>query len=183
MSTLVDYSIISREQFNRITNIADQEQLHPDYVTGIREIFRAHNVVHQLGLQLLHSHYELPPGSIALTVKLDADLLVTKITPRLAVSEDNLHGQLYFLNKEHRFQAYEYEYGQPVNLPTPFLQDLAKFIIENGIEKQVAIATSSPEAPNTEITLGSNATATLFGKKAVAKAKELGGPTMIGWKF
>jgi len=161
----------------------DQQPLPPEHVVALHKIFRLHNVDNHLGLQLLHTHYALPPDSIALTMEVEKGVTYTQITPLSTVSVDDIRGQLYFFNEDHKFQAYEYEYGPAVDLPTCFLEDIGKYITENRLEKQVAIGTSIPERPTTEVTLGANATATVTGAKAEARAKELGELRIVGWQF
>ena len=157
--------IISPEDFNRlIPHIHDQEEISVSVLNGLASIYRTHRVHNKYGCQLLHRHYDMPDKSIALTTEIGESISVTKVTPLGNVDLRSIRGQLYLLNEEGRFQAYEYEYGLPLSFPDAFLKKLASFIQQNGLRDKIAITSSIDDKPRTETQLGSEATVTFSPK-------------------
>jgi hypothetical protein len=109
--------LISAQDFNKITDIHEQKEIDPKHLKAIGAIFRAQHVEKNFGLQLLHRHYAISDGFIALTTPIDHSIVVTKVTPISSVDQSAIRGQLYLLNENGKFQAYEYEYGRPINFP------------------------------------------------------------------
>jgi hypothetical protein len=58
------------------------------------------------------------------------------------VDINKIRGALYFINGTGKFQAYEFEYGDPVDIPPGFLRDLSSTLKEFGLEKVVALDVS-----------------------------------------
>lgn len=170
--------IISASIFNKIPHIHDQPQLEPDLLEQFALLFQAHGVLDAHSLQLLHRHYQMPNDSIALTTQIDESIYVTKITPIHDVDIEAICGQLYLLNDEGNFQAYEYEYGPPVSFPPAFLSDLASLIRQNEIQDKVALVSASPKCFSFEKVVGSDATVTIF-QPTNADADD----KVIAWKF
>lgn len=180
-SSLIETSLISSNDFNKIFDIHDQGQLEPDTLKAIGAIFQAHDVTDKFGLQLLHRHYQIPEDSIAVTTQIGGSIAVTKITPVGNVDTTAIRGQLYFLNDNGNFQAYEYEYGPAISFPSAFLVDLAAFIKQYGLQSKVALISDAPPSnPSYEVFLGSNATATVAGDVWKGGQNDM---ETIGWKF
>jgi hypothetical protein len=81
---------------------------------------------------------------------------------------------LYLLNDDGKFQAYEYEYGEPFSFPDSFLRELSTFIQKNGLRGQIAITSSIPktETGGVEIQLGSQATVTFQPKPEMTSSEQ-----------
>jgi len=160
-SALLESDVLSAEDFNRlIPHIHDQKDFPVDMLDGLESIYRTHGVNNKYGCILLHRHYDMPDKYIALTTELGEHTSITKATPLSNVSSSAIRGQLYLLNEQGRFQAYEYEYGSPLSFPDAFLKELAAFIQANGLRDRIAITSSIEEKPRVEIQLGSDATVT-----------------------
>jgi hypothetical protein len=91
---------------------------------------------------------------------------LTKITPLDAVDINKIRGALYLLNDTGKFQAYEFEYGDPLDIPPVFLKDLSSTLKEFGLEKVVALDVSGGPVSRTfpkalEYTIGNVATVTV----------------------
>ena len=165
-SRLIEPKIISPDDFNTlIPHIHDQKEFPADTLEGLQSIYRKHQVQNKYGCQLLHRHYDMPAGSIALTTEIDKSISVTKVTPLATTNLKSIRGQLYLLNEEGKFHAYEYEYGAPVSFPDAFLNDLAAFIQKNGLHDKLAITSSIYDTPTAEIQIGSEATITFLPKE------------------
>lgn len=182
--SLIDPELLPASEFNKIPDIHDQPfGLPPEIVTAIGEIFRKHNVHEKHYLQLLHRHYPMKEGCIAVTKAVDDTMSVTKLTPLNDVDVSELRGQLYFLNDAGKFQAYEYEYGSPVSFPEPFLEDLAGYITANGIKSQIALVSAPPGRKTYEWSIGSQATVTIHQERVEFSTKDDSPIRNIGYQF
>ena len=178
---LIESSFISAEDFNQIVDIYDQDQIDHDTLTAIAKIFESHEVTNKFGLQLLHRHYQMPEGSIAVTSSIGDSIAVTKITPVGNIDPAAIRGQLYLLNSKGKFQAYEYEHGKPISFPSGFLADMASFIQQHSLQSKVALISDVPPPYSTyEVLIGSNATATVAGNVWKGGQDSL---QTVGWKF
>jgi len=61
------------------------------------------------------------------------------MTPLKDVDVDALGGQLYLINREGKFQVYEYQYGPAISFPDDFLEDLISFAKENNLTDKIAL--------------------------------------------
>src|SRR5947207_6512534 len=184
-SSFIDSSIITTDDFNKITDIHDQTQLDPNMLPAIAAIFQSQGVTNTFGFQLLHRHYQIPEASIALTAPIGS-IIVTKITPVANVDTTAIRGQLYLLNDKGKFQAYEYEYGPPISVPMEFLTELASFIQKNGLQTKFALnADPRPSQKFYEVFVGSQATAAVSGDvwkgDVIEPGQENKNLTPIGW--
>jgi len=96
----------------------------------------------------------------------------------------NIRGQLYYLNRDRKFQAYEYEYGPPVDFPEEFLRDLITFIQARDIYDRFALASTAgaPNAPPMlEWEIGSQATATVAGERGIMQTDSE--QIKVNWKY
>jgi len=175
--------LISAHDFNRIPDIHEQSGLAPEILKAIGSIFQDHGVVNDHSLQLLHRHYRMPDNSIALTTSIDECISVTKITPAGTVDLEAIRGQLYLLNKEDKFQAYEYEYGPPVSFSDAFLDELAWFIRKNVLQDKISLVSAAPvpEFSTFERAVGSEATVTISCELSANQGDEV--TKIVGWKF
>jgi hypothetical protein len=106
-------------------------------------------------------------------------MFVTKLTPLSAIDLAKLRGQLYFLNE---FQAYEYEYGDPVSFPEPFLKELAGYISANGLRGQIALVSAPPSPQTCEWTVGSQATITIHQERVNVNTNDKASIRNIGYQ-
>jgi len=167
---LIEPRIITKQQFDKIVDIHEQEEFTEDEVAAIGEIFHAHRVVHKYGLQLLHRHFTLPEETLVLTEPVEQGINVSKVTSIDDVDLANARGQLYYLNDQGKFQAYEYEYGPPVDIPEAFLIDLAAFVDQHNMRDRFALASTTTDPgskPFKEWEIGSQATVVIQGDRAL----------------
>jgi hypothetical protein len=74
---------------------------------------------------------------------------LTKITPFREVDSASVQGILYMLNDGDKFQAYEFEKGEPIYIPPAFLHDLCSTIHKFVLEKCIALdVTGGPANQN-----------------------------------
>jgi hypothetical protein len=128
MESPKECNIISAREFNAIPDLHEQVNLpnDPAIVAGLGDLFHRHNLHERFGLHLLHRHYILPEDCIALKSHVDADISLTKIEPIATVDVSTIRGTLYLLNDDGRFQAYEYEHGDQIDIPSAFLEELSE---------------------------------------------------------
>lgn len=69
----------------------------------------------------------------------DPEISLTKITSVDAVDINAIRGVLYLRNDAGKFQAYEFEYGDPIDIPLVFLEDLSSALKMFGLEKVIAL--------------------------------------------
>lgn len=133
--------IISAREFNAIPDLHEQVNLpnDPAVVASLADIFHRHNLHERFGLHLLHRHYILPVDCIALKSQVDSDISLTKIEPIANVDVGAIRGTLYLLNDDGCFQAYEYEHGDPVDIPAVFLEELSEAFLKYKLEKVLAL--------------------------------------------
>ena len=170
--SVLDPTILPAHDFNSIADIHDQCDLptDPAVVTALVNVFQKHDVQDRFGIHLLHRHFILPDGTIMFKPPpVDSDISLTKVTKLDAVDINKIRGALYLLNDTGKFQAYEFEYGDPVDIPPVFLQELASILKEFGLEKVVALDVSGGPGSRTfpkalEYTLGNLATVTVEAK-------------------
>jgi hypothetical protein len=183
-SAFIEPRIITKPEFEKIPNIHGQREFSEDETTKIGDIFRAHGVCDKFSLQLLHRHFDIPDGAIVLTEPADPGVFVSKVTPIQEVDLLSTRGQLYYLNDEEKFQAYEYEYGPPVDFSEAFLKDLIAFIQTQDISDRFALASTAGvhnAPPMLEWEIGSQATVTVSGERAITQIDSE--QIKVNWKY
>ena len=171
INPLVDNSLITQDAFDQIVDIHDQDEFTTPEIEAIGAIFTAHSVEDKYSLQLLHRHFPLPKDSLVVTEEIAPDVQVSKVTQVHDVDIGKLRGQLFYLNPQRKFQAYEYEYGDPVEFPEQFLVDLIDVVEKTGLKNRFALASTAIESgskPSREWEIGSQATVTVKGRIARA---------------
>jgi len=182
-SPYLEREFMRADDFNKITDIHAQAPLTLDILQTIAAIFQKHGAYNTHGLQLLHRHYDMPEKCVALTTTINDTISVTKITQLADVKLDNVRGQLYMLNDHGKFQAYEYEYGPPIEFSNEFLEELAGYIRDNDLSDRVAIVADGSETnfPSREYNLGDAATVTVTGGPGQRESEaEM---DIVGWRF
>jgi hypothetical protein len=118
MATQPDYTIISPQDFNVIPDIHDQVDFpnDPALFAALGNVFQKYDVNERFGLHLLHRHFILPENCVMLKSNVDADISLTKITHLDSIEGIPVRGVLYLLNDAGRFQAYEFEYGDTIDI-------------------------------------------------------------------
>lgn len=172
-NSVLDVAILPAHEFNSsIADIHDQYDLPTDpvIVAALADVFQKHNVQECFGIHLLHRHFILPDGHIMFKPPpVESDISLTKITKVDVVDINKIRGTLYFLNDRGKFQAYEFEYGNPLEIPSAFLKDLSSRLKEFDLEKVVALDVSGGTVNRTfpkslEYTIGNFATVTVETK-------------------
>jgi len=155
-------------QLNKIRGKPRNDQrLEPAVIAELGHVFQRHEVQDRFGIHLLHRHFIVPNGSIMFKLPpVDSDISLTKITPVGTVDINAVRGVLYLLNQIGKFQAYEFEDGDPVDIPPAFLKDLSTVLKKFGLEKVIALDVCGGPASRTfpkslEYTLGNVATVTV----------------------
>jgi hypothetical protein len=95
---------------------------------------------------------------------IDSDISLTKIVSLATVDGTAIRGVLYLLNDNGRFQPYEYEYGDEINIPPAFLKELADVLHKFKLEKVLALDISGgwkPDFRGFEYDYGTKATITV----------------------
>src|SRR5579862_6670648 len=127
----METTIISAKDFNEIPLMRRQTDLPSALLDQIASLFIEYGVQDKYGIQLLHRHYDMPDGAIAFTKDVykpvggisdpalppNYAVSVMKVTPLRELEPAGLRGHSYLLNKDNKFQAYEYTYGDPAMFP------------------------------------------------------------------
>jgi len=169
INPLVDNSLITQEAFNQIVDIHEQDEFTTPEIEAISAVFATHSVEDKYSLQLLHRHFPLPEDGLVVTEEIAPDVQVSKVTQVHDIDIGKLRGQLYYVNPQGKFQAYEYEYGDPVEFPEQFLVDLIGVVEKTGLKNRFALASTATESgskPSREWEIGSQATVTVKGRIA-----------------
>ena len=109
-------------------------------------------------LGILHKHYDVNPGTIAVTTDLTPDVAITKATEVDSVAHRSLRGQLYFLHDD-EWQAYEYEDGSTEDFDPNFLRELADKVRALDLENRISLGSSKKSLGTREMLISPDATA------------------------
>jgi len=82
ISELVDPSIITAEDFNKIPLIANQAHMLDKFLPDIFDLFRKHNVEAFYSPHLLHRHFDIQPQQVVVSYDIDADGGIHLALPR-----------------------------------------------------------------------------------------------------
>jgi hypothetical protein len=182
-----DCTIISPSDFNAIPDIQNQVDFPNDLslVTALGEVFQKYDVHKRFGLHLLHRHFVLPQNCIMLKSKVDAEISLTKITSLDSMEPIPIRGVLYLLNDLGSFQAYEFEHGDTIDIPSFFLEELSRILRKFKMEKVIALDVgefqpSRNSLPSFEYVLGDMATVTVQLDKKVEPHYRQTGFTFVG---
>lgn len=159
-------SLISAQEFNNLPYLHDQVQFpnDPATIAALSDVFYRHNVHECFALHLLHRHYALPENCIVLKTYIDPEISLTKIEPLSNVDANALRGVLYHLDDTGKFQAYEYEQGDQIDIPKDFLEELSGVLRKFKLEKVIALDVGGGESSSTtrfEYDYGNTATVTV----------------------
>jgi hypothetical protein len=151
-------SFILPELFNTLKDVHDQPPLAKSELLELGAIFQKYNVTDKFMLGLLHKHYDLHHGMIAVTTEIAPNVTITKATAISSVVNRPLRGQLYFLHND-EWQAYEYEDGVPEEFDPDFLLELSEKVRRMGLEDRVSLGSSKTSLATREMLIANNATA------------------------
>ena len=158
--------LISTQEFNDLPHLHDQVQFpnDPATIAALGDVFYKHNVHERFALHLLHRHYALPENCIVLKADIDSEISLAKIELLSNVDVNGLRGVLYHLDDTGRFQEYEYEQGDQIDIPKDFLEELSGVLRQFKLEKVLAldvVGGDSPSITRFEYDLGNTATVTV----------------------
>ena len=158
--------IISAQEFNNLPHLHDQVKFphDPAIVAALGDVFYRHNVHDRFGLHLLHRHYVLPKNCVALKSDVDSEISLTKIESISNIDVNAHRGVLYRLDDAGRFQEYEYEQGEQIDIPGEFLEELSAVIRKFKLENVLALDVGggiSPSITRFEYDFGTTATVTV----------------------
>ena len=141
-------NIISPSDFNAIPDIHDQVDFpyDPALFTTLGKVFKKYYLHERFGVHLLHRHFILPEDHLMLKLKIDEEISVTKVTSLHSIDNLPVRGVLYLLNDMGTFQAYEFEHGDAVDIPSLFLEELAEILRKFKMEKVIALDIGEPPA-------------------------------------
>jgi hypothetical protein len=178
----LDTTILPAVEFNLIPDIHEQVDFPTeiDVIAAFADVFERHKVQDRFGIHLLHRHFLLPDGNIMLkSPPSDPDISLTQTTPLSSVDVNSIRGALYLLNKSEKFQAYEFEHGEPVDIPTAFLEAFSAALIKFGLTEVVALDIGGGQENRTfpkalEYTVGDTATITVEARDNVESHRVTG---------
>jgi len=109
ISALVDPSIITAEDFNKIPLIANQARMLDKFLPDIVDLFRKHNVEAFYSPHLLHRHFDIQPQQVVVSYEIDADGGIHLALPRWPseLKEYPISAHLLYLNSDGKWQGYE----------------------------------------------------------------------------
>ena len=131
---------ISCSGYNSLPQI---EGLSPPSETVLRDIGRVfvnHRVHKEVGISLLHKHFELSDEEIMVHDGLRCSA-IKRNTLRSALA-----GSAFFLHNG-RFQPHEYEHAPPLTLNEDFLSDLARHLLQNQLQVRLGLSRLDKEHP------------------------------------
>lgn len=141
----------SSHLYNLLPEDHDQPKVSEEHLKDLYLLLERYNVQSRFGLHLIHGH-----GKIAAeTVMYGKDLTSirgcwTKPTNLEDLNLQEIHGHIFCLTPEGKFQAYEYREGfsAPLDVDPAFFQELAEYLLVNQITSllglQVLNKTISP---------------------------------------
>ena len=146
-------------------------------------IFQKHKVVDKYMIGLLHKHYDLTQGKIAVTTEITPDVTITKATAVSSLGHRSLRGQLYFLHND-EWQAYEYEDGVTEGFNPNFLRELADKIRVMGLDDRVSLGSSKKSLGTREMLIAHDATASFTSSSLGDSWESLDVKVLeVGWGF
>ena len=176
-------SFISSELFNTLIDVHDQPPIEKSDLLELGTIFQKYGVVDKYMLGLLHKHYDLTDGKIAVTTDVSPDVTITKATAVNAVAHRSLRGQLYFLHSD-EWQAYEYEDGPTEEFDPNFLSELADKIRALDLEERVSLGSSKKSLGTREMLIAPDATASFTSSSLGNSWPSLDVKILeVGWGF
>jgi len=161
-SDLVESSIITAEDFNKIPLIDNQAHKLDKFLPDIFDLFRKHSVEALYSPHLLHRHFEIQPREVVVSYEVDPDRCIHLALPRSPseLREYPITAHLLYLNRDDKWQGYEYEAGRSIEWSIEFLTDLKDYVLAHDLRETFALRSSPLTEPFTESEIGEFATIT-----------------------
>jgi hypothetical protein len=150
-------SFISSELFNALTHVNDQSNVKTSDLLELGAVFQKYKVVDKYVLGLLHRHYDITPGKIAVTTDIASTVSITRPGEISSLDGRSIRGQLYFLYNDN-WQAYEYEDEE---FDPNFLRELAEKIRSMGLQDKISLGSSKKSLGTREMHVAPDATASI----------------------
>lgn len=153
METVLDSSILSASEYNRIKSFEEQPTISENHLTCIGHLFVKNQMHHYYGTGTLHRHNLLHQGHAMVHTLRDGD---TDICKAEHVKDSNFHPHSFCLNSREQFQAYEYESEANPTRPLPsedFLCQMRDYLIRNSLADRVAIQAEDSREDSIEFLL------------------------------
>ncbi len=133
--------------YNTLSTIEQQSPPSQLHLGALGKLLVSHGVNEHLGVSLLHRHSLLRDES----VMINKGLRCIPVHPTVDRPFGRLTGTNFFLHNG-TFQAFEYEeaVGMSNNggdIPLQFLEKLASYLSDNGLEKEIALSRLALEHP------------------------------------
>jgi len=152
----------SSDMFNQLPDVHDQPEVSDNDLLKLGAVFQKHNVTDKYMLGLLHRHYPLGKGEMAVTSDIAKNVSVTRATKITSAADRSLRGQLYYLNvAAEEWQAYEFEDGPAVKFDPAFLTDLAAEVVQLGLVNMISLGSSKNSLGTREMQIGEKATVSI----------------------
>jgi len=176
-------NFISSDLFNTLTDVHDQAPIKKSDLLELGTIFHKYQVVDKYMLGLLHKHYDVNPGTIAVTTDLTPEVAITKAMAVDAVAHRPLRGQLYFLHDD-EWQAYEYEDGSTEAFDPNFLRELAIKVRALNLEDRISLGSSKKSLGTREMLISPDATASFCSPSLGESWADVDVKVLeVGWGF
>lgn len=139
---MISSTLIPNSLYNSLPTIMQQSPPSDAHLEGLGALLVSHGVHNHLGISLLHRHYVLKDDAVMVHDGLRCSPVAPAATP------SSLGGASFFLH-DGSFQAFEYEQeDEEADIPSAFLEDLARYLVANGLEKNIALSKlGDPDAP------------------------------------
>ena len=128
---MLSSEFISPSTYNELPGIDDSEVIHEDTLLALGQLFATFKVEHLVGVGLLHKHFRLAQDNIMVH-----NGSVCK--PEPIQSSAHATGTSFFWDGT-QFKAFEYGQGEPLNLPTHFLDSFAGHLESHNLCGSVAL--------------------------------------------
>ncbi|KAI9660982.1 MAG: hypothetical protein M1821_009309 [Bathelium mastoideum] len=140
MAAMLTSSPIPNSVYNTLPAIEDQSPPSENVLRDIGHIFLNHGINEDIGISLLHKHFMLDNEEVMVHDGL-------RCSPALpGISGHNLEGSAFFLHGN-KFEAFEYEHSEALDLSKGFLQEMERYLLANQLQLQLAISKLDKEHP------------------------------------
>jgi len=141
---MIDSSLLSANDYNEIPDMDENssklfDRVRPEILSSIAVIFAKNKISRNFGIHLLHRHFSIPDHTVMVYNSDDPDVEICRITAVDDLAGLKLRGRNFRVNKDGRFQAYEYDIGVDFDFPNEFLMELAAYIIKHDLQNYIAL--------------------------------------------
>lgn len=130
---MISHHILPASLYNDLPQIEDQGPISDAVLADLGKIFVSYDVQGQLGVGLLHRHFDLDAGEVIVQEGL-------RCSPKdLSNENTKVAGASFYLDGED-FKAFEYDTDNPLEFEEDFLKEIASYLARNGLARQVALS-------------------------------------------